>query len=48
MKNTYRATNIDKTMFEEHNPGQPLWLIIVCKAITFLYDAVCRAVPPKK
>lgn len=24
-----------------HNPGRPIWLILLCKAVGFLYEVVC-------
>jgi hypothetical protein len=39
---TFREVPGHPGRFEPHNPGLPLWRIIVCKAVTFLYDIMCR------
>lgn len=42
MTQTYREIPNQPGRFEPHNPGLPLWRIILCKAVTLLYDVLCR------
>lgn len=42
MATTYREISGHPNLFEAHNPGRPIWLIILCKVISALNALLCE------
>lgn len=48
MAQLYRQVPGDPSKYEPHNPGFPIWRLILCKLVSLLYDVFCRPMKDKK